>query len=32
MSNFIINQKGVKTLKTCLKQLTEHSEELKFLV
>lgn len=31
MSNFITNQKDVKTLKTRLRQLVEHSGELKFL-
>lgn len=31
MSNFITNHKDVKTLKTRLKQLVEHSGELKFL-
>jgi len=31
MSSFITNQKDVKTLKTRLKQLIEHSGELKFL-
>lgn len=31
MSNFITNQRDVRTLKTRLKQLVEHSGELKFL-
>ena len=31
MANFITNQKDVKTLKTRLRQLVEHSQELKFL-
>ncbi|MBN2395447.1 MAG: helicase [Candidatus Atribacteria bacterium] len=32
MNNFITNQQDVKTLKTRIKSLIEHSEELKFLV
>jgi len=32
LNNFITNQQDVKTLKTRIKSLIEHSEELKFLV